>query len=58
MHLPAAGNIVLFDRYWYNRAGVERVMGSSNQAQLADFLREAPQFEGLLTRDGVHLFKF
>lgn len=58
VHLPAAGNIVLFDRSWYNRAGVERVMGFCNQAQLADFLREAPQFEGLLTRDGVHLFKF
>lgn len=58
VHMPAAGNITLFDRSWYNRAGVERVMGFCNQAQLADFLREAPQFEGLLTRDGVHLFKF
>ncbi len=57
-HLPASGNIVLFDRSWYNRAGVERVMGFCTQAQLADFLREAPQFEGMLVRDGVHLFKF
>lgn len=56
-HLPSAGNIVLFDRSWYNRAGVERVMGFCSADQLADFLREAPQFEGLLTRDGVHLFK-
>lgn len=58
VHMPTAGNITLFDRSWYNRSGVERVMGFCNQAQLADFLREAPQFEGLLTRDGVHLFKF
>ncbi len=57
-HLPGAGNIVLFDRSWYNRAGVERVMRFCSADQLADFLREAPQFEGLLTRDGVHLFKF
>lgn len=57
-HLPAAGNIVLFDRSWYNRAGVERVMGFCSPAQLADFLREAPQYEGMLARDGVHLFKF
>jgi polyphosphate kinase 2 len=57
-HLPSAGNITLFDRSWYNRAGVERVMGFCNAGQLADFLREAPQFEGMLTRDGVHLFKF
>ncbi|MEQ1649334.1 MAG: polyphosphate kinase 2 [Hyphomicrobiaceae bacterium] len=57
-HLPTAGNIVLFDRSWYNRAGVERVMGFCTPAQLADFLREAPQYEGMLARDGVHLFKF
>ena len=46
-HLPAAGEIVLFDRSWYNRAGVERVMGFCSADQLADFLREAPQFEGM-----------
>ena len=56
-HLPTAGNIVMFDRSWYNRAGVERVMGFCTQDQLADFLREAPQFEGMLVRDGVRLFK-
>src|SRR5262245_62897119 len=56
-HLPAAGDIVLFDRSWYNRAGVEKVMGFCTAEQLADFLREAPQFEGMLTRDGIHLFK-
>jgi polyphosphate kinase 2 len=57
-HLPTAGEIVLFDRSWYNRAGVERVMGFCSEDQLADFLREAPQYEGMLVRDGVHLFKF
>ncbi len=56
-HLPTSGDIVLFDRSWYNRAGVERVMGFCSEEQLADFLREAPQFESLLARDGVHLFK-
>jgi polyphosphate kinase 2 len=56
--LPTAGEIVLFDRSWYNRAGVERVMGFCTSDQLADFLREAPQFEGMLVRDGIHLFKF
>ncbi|MGE3066637.1 MAG: polyphosphate kinase 2 [Hyphomicrobiaceae bacterium] len=58
VHMPTAGDIVLFDRSWYNRAGVERVMGFCTPDQLADFLREAPQFEGLLSRDGIHLFKF
>jgi polyphosphate kinase 2 len=57
-HLPTAGEIVLFDRSWYNRAGVERVMGFSTPAQLADFLRDAPVLEELLVRDGIHLFKF
>jgi polyphosphate kinase 2 len=57
-YLPSAGEIVLFDRSWYNRAGVERVMGFCTEDQLADFLREAPQFEGMLARDGIHLFKF
>ncbi|SFV25697.1 polyphosphate kinase 2 [Hyphomicrobium facile] len=57
-HLPSAGEIVLFDRSWYNRAGVERVMGYCTPDQLAVFLREAPQFEGLLVRDGIKLFKY
>ncbi|MEQ1652689.1 MAG: polyphosphate kinase 2 [Hyphomicrobium sp.] len=57
-HLPTAGEIVLFDRSWYNRAGVERVMGFCNADQLATFLREAPEFEGLLVRDGIRFFKF
>lgn len=56
--LPTAGEIVLFDRSWYNRAGVERVMGFANADQIAIFLREAPDFEGLLVRDGIKLFKF
>lgn len=55
--MPTAGEIVLFDRSWYNRAGVERVMGFATADQVADFLREAPQFEGMLVRDGIHLFK-
>ncbi|MGI9410604.1 MAG: polyphosphate kinase 2 [Hyphomicrobiaceae bacterium] len=58
VHLPTAGNIVLFDRSWYNRAGVERVMGFCDEQQLAAFMREAPQFESILVRDGVILFKF
>ena len=58
VHLPTAGEIVLFDRSWYNRAGVERVMGFCTKDQLAVFLREAPEFEGLLVRDGIKLFKF
>jgi polyphosphate kinase 2 len=58
VHLPTAGEIVLFDRSWYNRAGVERVMGFCTPDQLATFLREAPEFEGLLVRDGIKLFKF
>ena len=57
-HLPTAGEIVLFDRSWYNRAGVERVMGYCTPDQLATFLREAPEFEGLLVRDGIRFFKF
>lgn len=56
--MPGAGEIVMFDRSWYNRAGVERVMGFCTQDQLADFLRDAPQFEELLVRDGIRLFKF
>ncbi len=57
-HLPTAGDIVLFDRSWYNRAGVERVMGFCTEEQASVFLRDAPEFEALLVRDGVHLFKF
>jgi polyphosphate kinase len=57
-HLPTAGDMALFDRSWYNRAGVERVMGFCTPEQHATFLREAPQFEGMLARDGIRLFKF
>ncbi len=56
--LPTRGNMVLFDRSWYNRAGVERVMGFADSDQVAAFLREAPQFEGTLVRDGIRMFKF
>ncbi len=57
-HLPAAGEIVLFDRSWYNRAGVERVMGFCRSDESAEFLREAPEFERMLARDGITLIKF
>ena len=56
-HLPAAGEIVLFDRSWYNRAGVERVMGFCTQKQHAEFIRQAPLFEQMLVRDGISLTK-
>jgi len=56
-HLPTAGDFVLFDRSWYNRAGVEPVMGFCTEDQHADFLRDAPQLEGLLVRDGLKLLK-
>ena len=56
--LPAAGETALFDRSWYNRAGVELVMGFCTPEQTADFLDEAPRFERMLVRDGIHLFKF
>ena len=55
--LPSAGNMVLFDRSWYNRAGVERVMGFCTEAQAARFLEEAPPFEASLVRDGIILIK-
>jgi polyphosphate kinase len=58
VHLPTAGEIVLFDRSWYNRAGVERVMGYCNEKQLANFLRMAPRFENMLVDDGIRFFKF
>ena len=57
-HLPTAGEIVLFDRSWYNRAGVERVMGFCTDAEYTEFMRQAPEFERMLVRQGVHLFKF
>jgi len=57
-HMPTRGDIVLFDRSWYNRAGVERVMGFCSKDQLADFMRDVPAFEDLLVRDGMRLFKF
>jgi polyphosphate kinase len=57
-HLPTAGEIVLFDRSWYNRSGVERVMGFCTPAEYEEFLRQAPEFERQLVRSGVHLFKF
>ena len=57
-HLPAAGEIALFDRSWYNRAGVEKVMGFADETQVATFLRQAPTFEQLLVDDGILLFKY
>ena len=57
-HLPAAGEMVLFNRSWYNRAGVERVMGFCGKRQVEVFLEEAPKFEGLLVRAGIRLFKY
>ncbi len=56
--LPAAGETVLFDRSWYNRAGVEPVMGFCTPEQTDAFLEEVPRFERMLTRDGIHFFKF
>ncbi len=57
-HLPAAGEIALFDRSWYNRAGVERVMGYCSEAQTKRFLQQAPVFEKMLVDDGILLFKY
>ncbi len=57
-HLPAAGEIVMFDRSWYNRAGVERVMGFCEPSEYLEFMRQAPEFERMLTRSGIRLFKF
>jgi polyphosphate kinase 2 len=56
-HLPSAGEIVLFDRSWYNRAGVERVMGYCTDDQYERFVDQAPKFERLLTSDGMHVIK-
>ena len=57
-HLPAAGEIVLFDRSWYNRAGVERVMGFCTPHEYLEFMRQCPEFERMITRTGIRLFKF
>lgn len=57
-HLPSAGEIVLFDRSWYNRAGVEKVMGYASEEQVHHFLRQVPDFERLLVDDGILLFKY
>jgi len=57
-HLPAAGEIVLFDRSWYNRAGVERVMGFCNDEQLEEFFRTVPDFEKMLVRSGIQVIKY
>jgi polyphosphate kinase len=57
-HLPAAGEIVLFDRSWYNRAGVERVMGFCNETDCEEFFRTVPEFEKMLVRSGITLVKY
>jgi polyphosphate kinase len=57
-HLPAAGEIVLFDRSWYNRAGVERVMGFASEAQVEDFFHDVPEFERMLVRSGITVVKY
>ena len=57
-HLPAAGEIVLFDRSWYNRAGVDRVMGFCGEEEYQEFLRTCPEFERMLVRSGIVLIKY
>lgn len=57
-HLPAAGEMVLFDRSWYNRAGVERVMGFTTEEEYREFLRSCPEFERMLVRSGIKLIKY
>jgi polyphosphate kinase len=57
-HLPAAGETVLFDRSWYNRAGVERVMGFATNQQYREFLRSCPEFERMLVRSGIQVVKY
>ena len=57
-HLPAGGEIVLFDRSWYNRAGVERVMGFCSEADVEEFFRTVPEFERMLVRSGIILIKY
>ena len=56
-HLPSGGEIIFFDRSWYNRAGVERVMGFCSEAEYWDFIEEVPNFERMLVRSGIRLFK-
>ena len=58
VHLPAAGEIVLFDRSWYNRAGVERVMGFCSDEEYREFMRTCPEFERMLVRSGIILIKY
>ena len=57
-HLPSAGEMVLFDRSWYNRAGVERVMGFCTREELDEFFRTVPEFEGMLVQSGIILLKY
>ncbi len=57
-HLPSAGEIVFFDRSWYNRAGVERVMGFCSPAEYLEFMRQTPELERMFTRSGIRLFKY
>lgn len=57
-HLPAGGEIVLFDRSWYNRAGVERVMGFATKAEVKEFFNDVPEFERMLVRSGIRLIKY
>ncbi|MYC65350.1 MAG: polyphosphate kinase 2 [Acidobacteriia bacterium] len=57
-HLPRGGEIVLFDRSWYNRSGVERVMGFCNAREYLEFIRQAPELERMLVRSGIQLFKY
>ncbi|TNF52658.1 MAG: polyphosphate kinase 2 [Burkholderiales bacterium] len=57
-HLPAAGEMVLFDRSWYNRAGVEKVMGFCNEHEYEEFFRSVPEFERMLVRSGIRLIKY
>ena len=57
-HLPAAGEMVLFDRSWYNRAGVDRVMGFATEADVEEFFRSCPEFERMLVRSGIVLIKY
>jgi polyphosphate kinase 2 (PPK2 family) len=57
-HLPSAGEMVLFDRSWYNRAGVERVMGFCTEEEYQEFLRSSPEFERMLVRSGIKVIKY
>lgn len=57
-HLPAAGEIVLFDRSWYNRVGVERLKNFATEEQVEEFFRDVPEFERMLTRSGIKVIKY